>query len=118
MCKTREVDNRDMTEIALIILVILLPFVTIFAFIAGYAIREYTARREVTQLDTILKPLMGMTAHRLNFEIDKPSPPTIDHVKPQNSIDDNNGVAQLTAPDLFKRREMAIYEEAKKAGKI
>ncbi len=108
-----------MTEIALIILVILLPFVTIFAFVAGYAIREYTARKEVSQLDTILKPLMGMTAHRLNYDIDKPSPPTPEYAKPQNSIDDTNtGVAQLTAPDLFQRRNIAFMEEAKREERI
>ena len=108
-----------MTEIALIVLVILTPLVTIFAFIAGYAIREYTARKEVSQLDTILKPLMGMTAHRLNYDIDKPSPPTPEYAKPQNSIDDTNtGVAQLTAPDLFQRRNIAFMEEAKREERI
>lgn len=101
-----------MTEIALIILVILTPLVTILAFIAGYAIREYTARNEVARLDTVVKPLMGMTAHRLNFEIDKPSPPTPEYAKPQNSIDD---ITHISAPDLFKRRNEAFMKDARQA---
>ncbi len=105
-----------MNDTILLIAVIILTLAIPFAFILGYATREWTAQQEQKRMNPILDMHLGLTAKRLNY--DRTPITTAPHAQVQNTIDNPSGEKQPpvvipTGPDLFRRREEAFIKEEK-----